>query len=172
MLQNDLRVKPRFDGKGDAWANQHRDMLGPTFNMQDMDGYFGFTAFGANTGERIFLEYVPDDYENRYRAIREFGLVSMFDRKSSKEYALSKDNVVSFAFYLWLCRSVGKGQSIIPKFFFVVGSQEPPWEMIEIDINSGNSIKSKMLTSTNWKEIWHSLGLIELRREVSRLVYA
>ena len=53
-------VKVRADGCGDAWAQAHRK-LGPTFNMQDIDALFGIMAFGQNTGDKLFLEYVPDN---------------------------------------------------------------------------------------------------------------
>jgi len=86
-------VKVRADGCGDAWAKAHR-RLGPTFNMQDIDALFGIMAFGQNTGDKLFLEYVPDDYQNRGKAVRDFRVIAMFDRKSSRQAAFIGDGEI------------------------------------------------------------------------------
>jgi hypothetical protein len=167
-------VKARRDGAGDEWAKQHRS-LGPTYNMQDMDALFGVTAFGQNTGERLFLEYVPDNYQNRTSVIRNFGVVAMFDRKQSEPYAFSRSNAVSTAFYLYQCRIHAKVQpnGLTPKFFFVIGGQSPPWKMIEIDIFSGKKTGLEAVIcdgERDWKRVWTTLGLHQLRQEIRRWI--
>ena len=92
-------VRIRADGKGDGWARAHRQ-LGATFNMTDFDGLMGLVAFAANTGEKLFMEYVPDNYRNRLNLIRQFAIVAMFDRKASREYAFSEANRVSLSWHL------------------------------------------------------------------------
>ena len=167
--RNSNGVKNRIDGKGDGWANAHRKLLGNQFYFQDVDCFFGAVAFGHNTAERLFLEYVPDDYENRTKKIRQFGIVALFDRKSSKSAAFGNKNIVSCGVYLWLCRTLGTAQGIKPKFYYVIGNDKPPWEMIEMDIDTAD-IKEPtvILQSVNWKEIWEQLGLLELRNEIKK----
>lgn len=164
-------VKKRFDGKGDAWAEGHR-ILGPTFNMQDMDGFFGLTVFGANTGDRLSLEYVPDNYKNKLSFIREFALIGMFDRKASIVTTLDEMNRVSSAFYLWQCRL--PKQPIEPKFFYVIGGQSPPWTMIEINIHDGEQTGTQDTlienSKTDWMRVWRTLGLIDIRRELKKWI--
>lgn len=165
----DNGVRKRADGKGDGWANAHRDVLGTKFLMQDVDGYFGFLVYGDNTGERLFLEYVPDDYANRTKPVRSFAIVAMFDRKTTMDAATSEENALSRAFYLWLCRTIGRAQPAEkqPRFYFVVGGQQPPWDMLELDILTGERIGDIVhLANADWPHIWETLGLAPLRRSL------
>ena len=170
--RNPRGVKERLNGAGDAWANQHRESLGSNFYLQDVDAMFGTVVFGHNTGERLFLEYVPDSYENRQNIVREFGVVAVFDRKSSRSAAFGNHNRVSTALYLWMCRTLGKAQSINPKFFFVIGGQSPSWEMVEIDIDTGEELRMMEVGTSSWRQIWHALGLLKLRNEIARWIRA
>ena len=158
-------VKPRFDGQGDGWAAAHRS-LGPTFNMSDVDGVVGMMGFASNTGERLFLEYVPDNYKNRQSRIRKFATVAMFDRKSSEHYANSDSNALAAAFYLDLCRRLATTQPKPPRFFYVIGQDQPPWEMIEIDINTAAEIGRVHQDGKNWRQVWEAVGLVALRNEL------
>ena len=164
--RNNQGIKVRLDGAGDSWANQHRESLPKEFYFQDVDALFGTVVFGHNTGERLFLEYVPDNYKNRNNQVREFGVVAIFDRKSSRNAAFGNHNRVSMGLYLWLCRSLGKIQPIKPKFFFVIGGQSPPWTMIEIDIETGEKIREAIIDTSDWSNIWAELELIDLRNEI------
>ena len=157
-------VKVRADNKGDPWASAHRS-LGPGFNMQDLDALFGYMAFGQNTGERLFLEYVPDNYVNRYNSVRNFGVVALFDRKASFAAMEHEENTVSKAFYLWLCRALGQCQPVAPKFFYVIGQDSPPWIIIEIALDTGlpTGKEATLLSSSNWLPVWTVLGLVEHR---------
>jgi len=163
-------VRRRVDGQGDGWAKAHRDGLGATFNMNDVDGLIGMVGFAANTGDRLFMEYVPNNYANRARLIRSFATVGLFDRKSSRDYALSQSNRVALSWYLDLCRRLGQTQPIPPKFFLVIGRDQPPWEMIELDIRTGDIAAEHTLTDMNWKEIWQQAGLVALRNELRRWI--
>jgi len=165
--RNRSGIKERLNGAGDAWANQHRESLGSNFYIQDVDAMFGTFVFGHNTGERLFLEYVPDSYKNRYNKVREFGVVAIFDRKSSRNAAFGNHNRVSMSLYLWICRSLGKMQGVNPKFFFVIGGQSPPWEMIEIDIDTGEELQTTEVDTSSWQPIWEALGLARMRDEVA-----
>jgi len=138
--------------------------------MQDLDGFFGWMAFGANTGEKIFSEYVPDSWDHRWNYFREFALVGLFDRKTTAQYAFSDDNRVSTAHYLWICRSLSKLQPIAAKFFFVIGQHAAPWEMIELNINTGDEIKRYVLYDANWKEIWNACGLKQIRDDLMKWI--
>jgi len=173
-VRNRLGVKERLNGAGDAWANQHRESLGSHFYLQDVDAMFGTIVFGHNTGERLFLEYVPDSYENRQEKVREFGVVALFDRKSSRDAAFGNHNRVSMALYLWMCRSLSKIQGISrsPKFFFVIGGQSPPWQMIEIDIDTGEELQMTEINTSSWRSTWQAFGLMRLRDEIARWIKA
>ena len=166
-------VRSRIDGQGDGWALAHRD-LGPTFNMHDVDAMFGVCAFGQNTGEKLFLEYVPDNYQNRFKTIRKFGYVALFDRKSSMQALMAERNKLSTAFYLSLCRTLGLSQPVMPKFFYVIGGQEPPWIIREVDIETGelldNVAELHNAGNNDWRRVWKCLGLIELRETIRKWV--
>ncbi len=168
----DNGARARVDGHGDAWANEHRHGLGMSFNMTDLDAFFGTVAFGQNTSDRLFIEYVPDEYANRDKVVREFGLVAMFDRKNSWRAAFEQRNRLSTAVYLWICRKLGVGQSKSPKFFYVIGGQLPPWQMVEIDIISGEAtgVTANILHRDDWQYVWEHLGLVPLRREIARWI--
>jgi len=170
-------VKIRADGKGDAWARAHRNM-GQCFNMHDVDGLIGIHAFAQNTGERLFIEYVPDHYKNRHSCIRKFAMVAMFDRKKTLNLAMIRDsnnkldNTLGTAFYLWLCRTCASNQPIPPRFFFVGGGDEPPWGMQELNIYTaekiGNIIPIEDATGKGWRAIWDAIGLVTLRNEMKK----
>ena len=113
---------------------------------------------------------MPDHYDNRKDAIRQFGVVALFDRKRTEDAAFNNRAVVSKAFYLWICRSIATSQSINPKFFYVIGGDSPPWDMIEIDIFTGDRLDDTVLWTEDWKEIWSQLGLSSLRESIVGLV--
>ena len=163
-------VRIRVDGKGDGWAKVHRDQLGATFNMNDVDGLIGMVAFAANTGDRLFMEYVPDNYANRLNTVRSFATVALFDRKTSREYALGESNRVALAWYLDLCRRLGQTQQKPPKFFLVIGRDAPPWQMVELNTNNGEVVSEHTLSASNWREVWEQVGLAALRNELRRWI--
>ena len=165
----------RADGKGEAWANEHREALGSNYYLQDLDGLFGLNVWGHNTGNRFFLEYVPDSWENKGRVCREFGVVALFDRKSSIETAQHTRNTLSLAFYLYLCRTHRSMQpdSLAPRFFYVCGDDdEPPWHMYEVDIDTGLRVGAPVELSArgDWMPAWKELGLVALRAALRQYV--
>ena len=167
--RNDGGVKYRLDGGGDAWGNAHRDGLGREFYLQDIDAAFGIVVFGQNTSDRLFLEYVPDNFVNRENVIRRFAVVAMFDRKTNREAAFARHSVLSRAFYLWQCRLFESQQPVAPRFFVVVGAQQPPWVMLEIDINNGAQTGAPTSIhggAADWRYVWDTLGLTSLRNEL------
>ena len=165
MLDNG--VKDRMDGAGDSWAREHRVQLGNQYLMSDIDCLFGGVVFGQNTGERLFMEYAPDAWENRTKHIREFAMVAMFDRKKTRRAAMSAHNTLATAFYLWLARVHAGNQPKTPRFFYVIGGDNPPWQMMEVDIYTAEvTTKITQLDSVDWKTIWNSLGLTDLRNEL------
>ena len=168
---DDIGVRIRNDNAGDEWATAHRS-LGPTFNMHDIDALVGFMAFGQNTGEKLFLEYVPDAWNNRSKLIRNFAAVAMFDRKATEATAFSEHNRLSVAYYLWLCRCVGGSQPLPPKFFFVVGGKSPPWTMIELDISTGErtGVRQEITSTRDWRPLWDAVGLSKIRNQLRAFV--
>jgi len=52
----------------------------------------------------------------------------------------------------------------------VVGPNNPPWRMIELDIRTGEEVGEHLLTDANWREIWTLSGLDALRGESKRWV--
>lgn len=167
-------VVVRADKQGDGWANAHRKQLGNDFYLQDVDAMFGVMVFGHNTANTLFMEYVPDDYKNRTSTIREFGFVGMFDRKYTEQVAFGTKNALSTGVYLKLCRLIGSNQpsGCTPKFFFVIGNNEPPWTMIELDIATGKPTGTRaVLTDSNkWPELWEKLGLRKIRDELHKML--
>ena len=160
----DNHVRRRMDGQGDGWANAHREALGNKYFLQDEDACVGMMFFGTRTENRIFTEWEPDDYGNRENLIRRFALIATFDRKSTYEAAFALDNTVSTAWYLANCRKWAKDQPKAPRFFYVIGGKEPPWELVELDINTGTRIGgNQMIDTTNMTEVWDAVGLTELR---------
>lgn len=165
-------VRKRMDGRGDAWALAHREGLGPCFNMNDLDTVIGFMAYGINSSETLFAEYVPDAYANKGKMVRRFAVVALFDRKRSERAITASD--VSTSFYLYLSRALGTQQPKPPRFFYVIGGDLPPWSMREVDINTGNLASSivtiKSLENQEWLAVWDRLGLLNLRRELRAFV--
>lgn len=166
-------VRRRMDGAGDGWANAHRKGLGNRFYLQDMDGVVGHLSFAQNTGDRLFMEYVPDNYENRNSLVRAFGVVALFDRKTT--LGAAKASRVSTSLYLWLCRVMAEHQPVPPRFFWVIGGQEPPWRLVELDVFEGKvfgeqAVIQHATSPDHWQAIWRSLGLTRLRQELRRVV--
>lgn len=158
-------TRARLDGKGDGWANAHRSFLGREHLMNDVDGAFGLEVWGGNTEERIFLEYEPDVYRTRFKLIRRFALVAMFDRKRDSDAARAAS--VSTAFYLWQARTLSQQQPVPGKFFFVFGGQEPPWTLQELDIQTGLPAgQPVVLPAVDWSVIWTQIGLAGLRGQL------
>lgn len=169
--RHENHVRIRRDGHGDAWANAHRTSLSNKYFLHDIDAVFGLEVFGANTGDRLFLEYEPDHYNNREKSIREFAAIALFDRKASKAAAFSPSNRLSLGLYLWQCRSYAKSQPIAPRFFFVIGQDKPPWLMIEIDIQTAEPIGHEVsVDSARFSAVWDALGLTELRNHLRSFV--
>jgi hypothetical protein len=165
-------VRARADGQGDGWARAHREQLGAAFHMTDLDGAIGLMGFAANTGERLFIEYVPDAYGNRLHVIRRFATVAVFDRKTSREYAFSEANRVSLAWHLDVCRRLAATQHSPPRFFLVIGRDRPPWELLELDIHSGGILSEHRLDAMNWRVIGEQAGLTALRNELRHWIKA
>lgn len=64
-------------------------------------------------------------------------------------------------------------QPIPPRFFYVIGGQEPPWLMIEVDINTGVEVGARVeLKNSNFKTVWESLGLGQARNVLMRWTHA
>lgn len=166
-------VRTRADGKGDGWAGYHREKLGNGWYMNDVDVLFGCEVWGKNTGEKLFAEYVPDDASNAKSAIRAFGMVAMFDRKRSESAMRHSRSHLSRKFYLWLCRCIASHQGMPPRFFYVIGGDNPPWSMYEVDIYSGQFVNDGdpcILHGDGWASLWERLGLRELRDELREKV--
>lgn len=166
-------VKVRADGAGDGFALAHRD-LGRGFHMHDIDALFGLEVFGANTGDRLFMEYEPDSYQNRLSLVRRFAVVALFDRKKSVDLARSSYTSLSAAFYLYLCRALGARQPKLPRFFFCCGDHEGPWRLLEIDAASGDEIglAGPPVDGSNIAAVWRQIGLSALRAEMRSWVVA
>lgn len=170
-LRDNNGVKVRGDCGGDAWADAHRTALGKGFYIQDVDAMFAASFFGMNTGEKLFLEYEPDHYENHGRLVRSFAVVAAFDRKANERAAFSSHNAVSTSLYLYQCRLYSLHQPEPARFFYVIGGQHPPWRMIELDINSGDRCGTEVsVDGRDWGRVWNALGLTRLRKELRQYI--
>jgi len=165
-------VKARADGKGDPWANLHREGLGNEAYMQDVDAMVGLVAWSANTAERLFLEVVPDSYENRVNEVRNFAALAYFDRKRSLVHAMSEANRFSRQVYTWHCRMWAELQPEAPKFFFVIGGNEPPWEMWDVDIYNPQNVvlRGTVTNAKDFEPLWRAVGLFEKRQRLVQWV--
>lgn len=162
--RNESGVRVRRDGKGDEWANLHRDKLETFALMQDLDAIMGHISFAKNTTDQLFVEYVPDRWENRHSFIREFATVAMFDRKSSRSCLESAS--VSAAYQLHLCRVIREYQQEPPMFFFVIPHREG-FEMVRVHLETAEEIGAYVLPKNGeWREIWQQAGLISLRNKL------
>jgi hypothetical protein len=141
--------------------------------MQAVDCMFGFTAFGSNTADRLFLEYAPDGTaaDKLVKRVRTHGFVAMFDRKCSEGKAFDPSNYLSLSVYLDACRALSERQGTNVRFFFVIGGNEPPWTMIEVDRFTGErtgspvEIRASRSDPRNpeWETVWRELGLTKER---------
>lgn len=157
-------VKQRMDGGGDSFGNAHREALGNWAYMQDFDSIFGFEAFAKNTSDLLFTEYEPDQYKNSGNLIRNFATIALFDRKKHfnlAERALQCSRPVLTAYYLHQCRLNASVQPIPPRFFFCVDIDEG-WQLLEVDINTGEKIGPRHghhITRENMDYVWTAIGL-------------
>jgi len=164
-------VRRRMDGGGEPWSNDHRDCLGNDFHMQDIDALYGMVQFAKNASEKLFAEYVPDDYENRNEFAREFGLVALFDIKRTRGAAQSARLALSTKWYAWLARVVTFYQEVAPKFFFVIDEGES-YHYLESDIWTGDIVAERTVpkTAKSWIGCWDELGLVDIRQQLKTLI--
>lgn len=165
--ENGVRV--RRDGQGDLWSNEHREELGNAFYLNDFDAVMGYMAFAKTGAGETFAEYVPDAYANKGKVFRRFATVAIFDRKKSMASVRGILNTVQLAYYLDICRLLADKQPIAPKFFFVVG-EAAPWEMVEVDVWTGELGRTWCFGKSEWKQVWNAAGLSEMRRELRRWI--
>jgi len=161
-------VRARVDGAGDGWAQGHRQ-LGPQFLMQDVDAMAGVLSFTQTTENRLFLEYVPDEYAHHADYRRAFAVAALFDRKATTTSAFATINIVSTAFYLWICRALSEHQPLAAKFFYVIGGPSPPWEFVELDTTTAQVRQRTMLrenTPESWRACWQVIGLEDAQRQL------
>lgn len=156
-------VKPRLLAGGDGWANQHRTALPNDFYLSDIDA-----ALALDTEDKIFLGYVPDSWGNRHAPDRKFALVALFDRVRDEATAWRNSHSLASQLYRWLARTISEQQPYPVRFFYVCGDDSPPWEMIEVDIFSGQPTGFRCtLEAGDWRECWQAAGLYDLRRELA-----
>lgn len=157
--KNGNGVKPRFDGRGDAWAMEHRYKLDRFDLMADVDAFIG--VFAANGSERLFVEYAID--RSSSAVPRDFGVVALFDRKRNEQ--ASNDSNITKEFYMWLCRALGRLQrDVVPQFWHVIGGDEPPWEMRRFDVTTGEvAYIGTVESQEEWRSMWSQAGIKRLR---------
>ena len=168
---NEAQRSRRYDGgtNQDPWAAAHQyagpnnDGAGRSIYMQDLDGVFGVLNFADKSECRLFVEYVPNNRVDLPKVQREFGIVALFDRK--KRIFLPDDfESLKTGLYLHLCRMARsiQGEDCAPKFFFVIGENEP-WEIRELNIDNGMQVQMFKHSNGEFKQTWQSLGLYEIR---------
>ena len=156
-------VRARSDGGGDTWAGEHRYSLPGQYLMQDLDAVAGVMAFGTRGVDRLFSEFAPDGPEHRGDLVRRFGVVALFDRKTTLRAC--EMSQVSTAFYLYLARTLSSTQPVPVRFFYVVG-KAAPWTLVEIDITTGKRIGTTELAGEDWDATWECLGLLSAREQL------
>lgn len=168
----DSGVRARREAGGDGWANAHRSCLPRHCFMQDIDAFFGHIVFAKNSADRLFVEQVPDDYDNLTGSFsRNFAVVALFDRKRTLDDDQMARNRFTLQFYCWICRIFRDRQpeGTGPKFFYVIGPSHGPWGMQEIDIDTGEKTEEIRLIrnddSPGWMNVWQALGLLSAREK-------
>lgn len=166
--RNDNGVKIRSDGAGDGWADAHRSELPKCCHFGDFDGIVGKINFVQNGQEKLFVEYVCDPYVNAGKLIRKFGYLALFDRKANERVAFGSQGSLGTAVYLETCRRLSAGQPIPCRFFFVIGTNEGPWTIAELDTATGERLNSNEIIEGQWKDLWTSLGLWVGRQQLEK----
>lgn len=164
-------VRIRVDGLGDQWANYHRSFLGSSYHMLDFDGWRVCDPSlerTENTEDHLFCEVVMD--HQRGEMIRDVHYLAIFDRKST----LKAVHQASFtrAVYLNMCRRFSLHQPFECRFIYVIGGQQPPWQLIQCDIRTGTFGMPLTLDASrqSWLAIWAATGLAGARRNSERLL--
>ncbi len=68
---------------------------------------------------------------------------------------------------------IRSSQPIPPRFFIVIGTQTPPWRMVELDIDTAKRIgEDAVVDAANFDEVWNRLGLKALRGELRNWISA
>lgn len=162
--------KARMDHGGDAWANEHRSGLPRFCYMTDFDAICGSMAFQVSSANKMFVENVVLADQKSNTLVRSYATVALFERKATLFAAEDPRNAFQTAYYLDLCRKIALQQSEPPRFFFAIGTQEPPWTMIEIDIVTGERIPGHFVVASNgingWEPMWRAAGLFSLRERL------
>jgi hypothetical protein len=162
--RDDRGILIRTDGEGDYWAYLHRHLLPKRYLMTDLDGWMvreEDLECRENTENLTFIEIVPDHQINAL--IREVYYVAIFDRKAS-QFAVN-NSTKTLSWYLDLCRKVSQNQPLACRFIYVIGRQQPPWELREYDIYTGKFGEAIMLDGqrSTWLKIWEATGLTGTR---------
>lgn len=176
VKRNDSGVRVRADGGGDLWADRHRLGLDNKAYLTDADS-FTFAVRHRKSEDRVFFEYVPDDWCNFGKSIRSFALLAIFERKSPGQYQRDLSGLCAqpgVAFLLHTCRLFGQVQPIAPRFFFVFGDDQP-FRLQEIDCivgyQVGELLTLPILTNKgDWLPFWKQLGLIDARDKLNAWV--
>lgn len=162
-------VRARQVGREDPWVEAHRE-AGREFYCCDVDGILGLSALGVTSEDRLHVEYEPDPWSQRAsedgspNLMREFGIVALFERKTSPAAVQMGGASLALALYLWMCRTLAKLQPFPPRLFLVVGPTEGPWHMQELDIHTGEHTGPRIvLRRSTWRAIWEEIGLVGLR---------
>jgi hypothetical protein len=162
-------VLVRSDGAGDAWAKLHRTHLDRTYLMVDFDGWHVGEPTGEhaeNTEDHLFAEVVPD--WRKSQRIRRYGYIALFDRKATQ--AAVDRAWFTLPVYLHMCRIFTWYQHRPCRFIYVVGGQQPPWHLIELNIHTGASGMPLLLDDQkeSWINIWATTGLTGARLAFER----
>jgi hypothetical protein len=66
-----------------------------------------------------------------------------------------------------MCRKLAVTQPIPPKFFYIIGGDEPPWDIRSVDIYTGAmGVENCELEKASWKAIWSLFGLDKMRQDL------
>ena len=167
----DNGVRRRMDGEGEPWSEAHRK-LPRDFHMQDIDAMYGMVQIAKNASDQLFAEYVTDSGDTIDDVTREFGLVALFDIKSTRQALDNAQRSLSTKWYAWLARVVAAHQEVAPKFFFVL-DQEDSYHYVESDIQTGEIVREHTApkdTRLAWLTCWKELGLVKIRNDLKESI--
>lgn len=128
--------------------------------MQDIDGIM-WCFRKKETEDNLYMEYAVGEDE-------QYAVVAVFDRKKQFSDLDSEKTSKTDPFYRYQCRVNSLVQLVPCRMFYIIGGNDPPWHIIEVDIHTGQRGAATEFTRDTYEQLWISLGLYKLRDELNK----
>lgn len=167
---SNVNVKPRLlAGTGDGWAAAHRQALGSNWYLSDVDALADSTGAYHGTEDKLFVSATCLPV-HRLDPAQTLGIVALFDRTQDLGTGLCERKAFGSKMLRNIARLIGLAQGVLPKVFLVAGPDDGPWELVELDIWSGQpaGFRAILEAGGSWAATWEAAGLGKLQRELQR----